>query len=313
MLEGRSDFSAIRGERAFSMAGALFASVPDFIQAHFNEAPRLDNVKVAPSSKSELLTDRTGQLTRWRALKRLAIQAHDIDRELDFNAQEIRSARIGSAWPIPVKISDSGEWLEASRSLASFLYGLVSDYGRSPTRPALFWLAGIVAGAVFYISQSPDMIAPREKMEKKGAWQVSAASAVAWHAWRRHPQNCYAGKAQPVESEEDYKKRNSAPNPAPYSPPPYIGPLSADLQHSTDLANEAWHLAFRNALILLDGSGEAAHRSYGCLYGVEMYGGSNPVAVAPSAVASVSAIQKLFSALTIFLFGLALRNMLKMK
>ena len=81
----------------------------------------------------------------------------------------------------------------------------------------------------------------------------------------------------------------------------------------TGLANEAWHLAFRNAFIVLDGSSEAAHRTYGCLYGVEMYGGSNPLAVVPSAVSTVSAIQKLFSALMIFLFGLALRNMLKMK
>ena len=80
-----------------------------------------------------------------------------------------------------------------------------------------------------------------------------------------------------------------------------------------DLANEAWHLAFRNAFIILDGSSEAAHRSFGCLYGVELYGGSNPLAVAPSAVSTASAIQKLFSGLTIFLFGLALRNMLKMK
>ncbi|MFT4078760.1 hypothetical protein [Rhodomicrobium sp.] len=59
--------------------------------------------------------------------------------------------------------------------------------------------------------------------------------------------------------------------------------------------------------------GRAAHRTYGCLYGVELYGGSNPVAVVPSAVSTASAVQKLFSALMIFLFGLALRNMLKVK
>jgi hypothetical protein len=55
------------------------------------------------------------------------------------------------------------------------------------------------------------------------------------------------------------------------------------------------------------------HRTYGCLYGVELYGGSNPLAVVPSAVSTASAAQKLFSALMIFLFGLALRNMLKVK
>jgi hypothetical protein len=46
---------------------------------------------------------------------------------------------------------------------------------------------------------------------------------------------------------------------------------------------------------------------------VELYGGSNPLAAVPSAVPAISAIQKLFPAPMIFLFGLALRNMLKMK
>jgi hypothetical protein len=111
------------------------------------------------------------------------------------------------------------------------------------------------------------------------------------------PKPCYAGQPQPEGA----------------NPPPYIGALSPSLQSGTDLANEAWHLAFRNAFIVLDGSSEAAHRSYGCLYGVELYGGSNPIAVVPSAVSTVSAAQKLFSGLMIFLFGLALRNMLKVK
>ncbi len=42
------------------------------------------------------------------------------------------------------------------------------------------------------------------------------------------------------------------------------------------------------------------------------YGG-NPVAFVPGSVARASGAQKLLSALFIFLFGLALRNMLKMK
>ncbi len=117
----------------------------------------------------------------------------------------------------------------------------------------------------------------------------------------------------PAEAEEDVRKRESLPGKPAYTLPPYVGALSPELQAGTDLANEAWHLAFRNAFIVLDGSAEAAHRTYGCLYGVEMYGGSNPLAVVPSAVSTASAVQKLFSALMIFLFGLALRNMLKMK
>jgi hypothetical protein len=55
-----------------------------------------------------------------------------------------------------------------------------------------------------------------------------------------------------------------------------------------------------------------AQAAFGCLYGVERYGG-NPVAYVPRNVAIASGIQKLLSAIVIFLFGLAVRNMLKVK
>ncbi len=45
-FEGSANFNAIRGERAFDLANARFEQVPDFIQANFKEAPRLDNVLV---------------------------------------------------------------------------------------------------------------------------------------------------------------------------------------------------------------------------------------------------------------------------
>ena len=60
-------------------------------------------------------------------------------------------------------------------------------------------------------------------------------------------------------------------------------------------------------MILLDSSGDSAHRAFGCLYGVERYGGN------PRSVGIASGIQKLVSAVFIFLFGLAVRHMLKVK
>jgi hypothetical protein len=57
---------------------------------------------------------------------------------------------------------------------------------------------------------------------------------------------------------------------------------------------------------------DATRRAFGCLYGVERYGG-NPVVYVPRSVAIASGIQKLLSAIFIFLFGLAVRNMLKVK
>ena len=80
----------------------------------------------------------------------------------------------------------------------------------------------------------------------------------------------------------------------------------------TDPVKEALSIAYHNAVLVLDSSGDSMHRAYGCLYGVERYGG-NPVAYVPRNVAVASGIQKLLSAVFIFLFGLALRNMLKVK
>jgi hypothetical protein len=81
---------------------------------------------------------------------------------------------------------------------------------------------------------------------------------------------------------------------------------------ATNLVNEALSVSYHNAVILLGASGDSVHRAFGCLYGVERYG-DNPVAFVPRSVAIASGVQKLLSAVFIFLFGLAVRNMLKVK
>lgn len=274
---GEADFNAILGKRAFSMAGARFERVPDFVQAHFDEGPRLDNVYVAPTQGLDRLTEEEARnlFARWRALKRLAVQALDTDRELEFNGQEIRAERMASHWPKPPKLTllDGRGWHEWLRSLSGWLYGLFSDYGRSLFRPLIWWFAAAGVAAAFYFSQ---------------------AETIGTLLSARPP--CFAPTAKPADSNETR-----------------IDGLSEKVRGETNARAEALHLAFRNAFIVLDGGSDAAHRTYGCLYGLEMYAGQNPVPIVPSAVSTVSAIQKLFSGLMIFLFGLALRNMLKVK
>ena len=345
-----ASFQAIKGDRGFNMADAVFNAVPDFIQAHFEEAPRLDNLEVGrklPALKYiadkereklgrrgrwhrrrleknpryrrafEAAVDKNSDLrnipARWRALKRLAIQGHDTERELEFHARELRSQRFTEDWPLPLAFWRARAWVGFFRFVFGIFYELFSDFGRSLARPAAFWIAAVVIGAVVYAGQSPEMAAARHRQEAKGASAVSATASRAWHAWLADRQPCFAGNPAPKETKEEAEKRESLPGKPAYIPPPYVGALSPDARAGTDLANEAWHLAFRNAFVVLDSSSDAAHRTYGCLYGVEMYGGSNPAGVVPSAVSTASAVQKLFSALMIFLFGLALRNMLKMK
>jgi hypothetical protein len=134
-----ASFAAVRAESAFDLTNAHFDEVPNFNQAHFLEAPRLDNISVptVPEVRSAKVPVGPDFAARYRALKRLAIQSHDHDRELQFFADELRSQR-GDPW--------------SARSLFIAAYRILSDFGRSITRPLLWWIgttalfAGIYAG-----------------------------------------------------------------------------------------------------------------------------------------------------------------------
>jgi hypothetical protein len=84
------------------------------------------------------------------------------------------------------------------------------------------------------------------------------------------------------------------------------------IRNKTNAANEALQLALKNGLIVFDGGGDATHRIYGCLYGIERIA-DKVVPIVPSAVSYASLLQKAFSGLAIFLVGLGLRNMLRMR
>ena len=62
-------------------------------------------MKVVPAHRQEFLEveEAHNLFARWRALKRLAIEACDTDRELEFNAQEICAERAASRWPMPIR------------------------------------------------------------------------------------------------------------------------------------------------------------------------------------------------------------------
>ena len=122
---------------------------------------------------------------------------------------------------------------------------------------------------------------------------------------------CYPPPLTPAENWRKRWRWRGTPLPDPNVT--HVDGLSEKLRSQTNARAEALHLAFRNAFVVLDGGSDASHRMYGCLYGLELYAGQNPVPIVPSAVSTASAIQKLISGVLIFLFGLALRNMLKVK
>ena len=174
-FEKQTDFEAILVKRAFSLADAEFTTdIPNFTQANFAESPRLDNIKVIPLPKvqrsplgwqryfwsenyfpylmrlskrylfnsprhfwNKFINTRrnSNEEARYRALKRLAIQAHDHENEMKFFAGEIRSRRHITDCLIPWKKGIAS----SARYWAGVFYEVFSDFGRSFIRPIAYW------------------------------------------------------------------------------------------------------------------------------------------------------------------------------
>ena len=242
---------------------------------------------------------------QWRALKRLAIQGHDTERELEYHVRELQSQRFVDDWPLPFRFWSPASWVGVLRFWFGMFYGLFSDFGRSLVRPFFAWVLCVAIFAVYFLGQSPEPMAKRKDMHRGGVYgQTIAYSAVAIDAIRQRAlPPCFSEAA-----EKDKPKKRLAVDDKGNG----FSSLVEQVREQTNLVNEALSIAYHNAVLVLDSSGDSMHRAYGCLYGVERYGG-NPVAYVPRNVAIASGIQKLLSAIFIFLFGLALRNMLKMK
>ncbi|MBI4725598.1 MAG: pentapeptide repeat-containing protein, partial [Rhodomicrobium sp.] len=79
---------------------------------------------------------------------------------------------------------------------------------------------------------------------------------------------------------------------------------------SSNPIGEALYLSFRNALLKLDWSdASTSRRVFGCLYGIEPSGN----AIIPLGVSSASLFQAVVSGALLFMFLLALRNLLKVR
>jgi uncharacterized protein YjbI with pentapeptide repeats len=125
-----ASFVAIKGESFFSLRGVAFREAPDFEQAHFAEAPMLD-ASIFP------VKTHPGMTARWRALTRLAVQGHDHEREQFFFAQEIKSLRGETDWPLPRLQGGKLVWRNGARYWFGLAYQVFSDFGRSMVRPVV--------------------------------------------------------------------------------------------------------------------------------------------------------------------------------
>ena len=136
-------FRAISGKGLFSLYKVKFSDVPDFTEAHFEEAPLFDNVELKSVRFQNLQAheSETNYPSRWRALRRLAIQAYDYERELQFFKGEIVSRR------------GTEDKLTHARFWFGWLYQLLSDFGRSMGLPLLWLGISLLLFAIFYACQ----------------------------------------------------------------------------------------------------------------------------------------------------------------
>ena len=179
-------FDAIRGESVFDLAGASFDALPSFIQANFKEPPRFDHLTLktplASSERRESLAralgicarqcwERRGGLSaeekaeardttsKFRALKALAIKAHDGEREHLFFKGEMRARRI----------SEDEGWAVRAGNVA---YDLFSDFGRSFLRPLAVWLVLLFGfSGAYWAGSFP--VAPRTGCDRLSAFGYS--------------------------------------------------------------------------------------------------------------------------------------------
>ena len=121
-----ANFNAVSGKGWFSLYNVKFSGVPDFTEAHFEEAPQFDNAEIVSEGFGNLQA-KFNLPSRWRALRRLASQAHDHERELQFFKCEIIARR------------GTEDKLTHARFWFGWLYQILSDFGRSIWLP-LLWL-----------------------------------------------------------------------------------------------------------------------------------------------------------------------------
>ncbi len=127
----------LKVERALNLKGAKFAQVPAFNQSDFKQAPFLDEVSFPipgffRMGKAELIS-------QYRAIRRMAIQGTDYEREHMALKGELRSRR----WT-------TDKWWYPSLWLGIFYDG-AADCGRSIVRPLAIWFASVFVFAVLYI------------------------------------------------------------------------------------------------------------------------------------------------------------------
>jgi Pentapeptide repeats (9 copies) len=153
-------------------------------------------------------------------------------------------------------------------------FGAFSNFGRSLSRPLLLWLALTALFAAFYLGEHEDMRNARDALAPSGRFGTLTAHVATTRDALANPPACRV-EGEPFDS--------------------------------ADAVTEAIQLSLKNALVFDVGRTDSGRRTFGCLYGLVQDG-----APVPWRVSIASTLQALASGLLIFLFLLAVRNLLRL-
>jgi hypothetical protein len=297
----KADFRAIQAERFFSLNSVKFHHcVPDFVQAHFQEAPLLEHFKIPlkrPTNidkiaKEVLKKEKSELPPRYRALKRLALQGNDHEREQDFFAAELLSLR---------GVEDFPRGKGAERYWGGKFYQWLSDFGRSAFIPLRLWLITIALSFSIYAFDHWLNLTVNI-----WGWFIVALIVGIWGMIMVY--------FVPV-------KRMRMMLVLLASTLFLLLPLWATAScvsgsKDNSALTEAMLLSLKNAFVALPiNMNERTNQLYACLYGVEKspLSGTVSTPIIPDGVATLGIVQTLFSAVVIFLFLLAVRAKFRIK
>ncbi|MGO9546563.1 MAG: pentapeptide repeat-containing protein [Rhodomicrobium sp.] len=269
-----ADFSALQSKVAFVLAGADFKSVPGFLEASFHEPPRVDYMAVADPLKRFHRWKESGVRDPRGAFFKLWKVCADPDAPAKFR----RLKKLASeAQDQPREQEFFAQELRCRRF-----------WHDKPSGPGIarFWLGWIYGGVANY---------GRSLLRPFMLWLLSVFVFAFYYLSQR-------GSEWNVNQ-----------------PPSDIGQwlgslISAErfpcVSGSSNRIGEALYFSFRSAFLKLDWSDAAGtRRVFGCLYGVE----ANGSAIVPLSVSAVALFQAAVSAGLLFMFLLALRNLLKVR
>jgi uncharacterized protein YjbI with pentapeptide repeats len=269
-----ADFTAAQSKVAFVLAGAEFNNVPGFLETSFHEPPRVDHMLVANQLKRFHNWSKDGVADPRGVLFTWWRVCGDPDGPAKFR----RLKKLASE---AQDLQREQEFFAQELRCRRFWHD--NPLGVGMARFWLGWAYGIMADYGRSLSR-PFVL-----------WFASVVAFALFYFtqkgsdWNVHqPPGNWTGWFTSLISDEKF---------------PCVTGTSSRI-------GEAFYLSFRSALLKLDWADTAGtRRVFGCLYGVE----TNGTPIMPLSVSAAALAQATLSVVLLFVFLMALRNLLKVR